>query len=80
MMPQKTLDGKTDCRGVKGTCSVKFSGKAGDNPKVQEILDGLKDIKEIYPCVKITINRTPLKEFQKSWDGTGEHNAERRER
>ena len=67
-MTQKTLDGKTDCRGVKGTCTVKFSGKAGDNPKVQQILDGLQEVKEKYPCIKITVNRKPLKEFQKDWD------------
>lgn len=67
-MTQKTLDGKTDCKGVKGTCTVKFSGKAGDNPNVQRILDGLKEVHEKYPCVKITVNRKPLKEIQKDWD------------
>ena len=61
-MTQKTLDGKTDCRGVKGTCSVKFSGKAGDNPRVQQILDGLKKVHKKYPCVKIVINGERLQE------------------
>jgi len=61
-MPQKTLDGKTSCRGVKGTCTVRFTGR---NPEIEA---GLKEVTEKYPCVKITVNRKPLKEIQKEWD------------
>jgi len=61
-MTQKTLDGKIDCREVKGTCSVKFSGKAGDNPQVQQILDSLKKAHEKYPCIKISVNGKRMQE------------------
>lgn len=61
-MTQKTLDGKTDCRGVRGTCTIKFAGKAGDNPEVQEILKGLHEVHKKYPCVKIVVNNKRLQE------------------
>jgi hypothetical protein len=66
-MAQRTLDGKTDCRGVKGSCTVRLSGNV-EKGKAKEMLEGLKEVKKKYPCVKVTVNKKPLEEEIKRWD------------
>lgn len=60
---QKTLDGKTDCKKVKGSCVIRYSG---NNKMIEE---GIREVHEKYPCVKMTVNGKKLEEKPKAWDG-----------
>ena len=65
-MTQRTLDGKSDCKGVKGTIHVKMSPAFKEEHP--EICDALKECHKKYPCVKIRVNKKKLEEKPIVWD------------
>lgn len=53
MSQQYKLNGDPHCKKRSGCGSVVMHGKG---KIVEELTEGLRDLKEKYPCMKITIN------------------------
>jgi len=68
-MSQKTLDGKTDCRKAAAWGSISIRMSPAFREMHPEICDGIKEVHEKYPCVKIRVNGKKLEEKPKAPGG-----------
>jgi len=65
-LPQRTLEGKTDCRKeTKGTIRIRMSPAAKE--KFPELCDGIKEVHRKYPCIKMSVNGKALQEEPKEF-------------